>query len=77
VTDGGRRLRGVSGRRAIAAFQKAGYEIARISGSHYILKHPARPTISIPRHGTVKAGLLLSKVKAAGLTVEEFMELLS
>jgi predicted RNA binding protein YcfA (HicA-like mRNA interferase family) len=74
VTTGGRRLRDVSGRRIIRAFEKLGYEVARITGSHYVLKHPERPTISIPRHGTVKVGLLLSKIKAAGLTPEEFEE---
>ena len=68
------RLRGVSGRRAIRALEKLGYEVARITGSHYVLKYPERPTISIPRHGNVKVGLLLSKIKAAGLTPEEFEE---
>ena len=74
MTDGGRRLRGVSGQRAIRALEKLGYEVARITGSHYVLTHPDRPTISIPRHGSVKVGLLLSKIKAAGLTREEFEE---
>jgi predicted RNA binding protein YcfA (HicA-like mRNA interferase family) len=74
VTTGGRRLRDLPGRRAIRAFEKLGYEVARTTGSHYVLKHPERPTISIPRHGTVKVGLLLSKIKAAGLTPEEFEE---
>jgi len=74
VTSGGRRLRAVSGRRAIRAFEKLGYEVARITGSHYVLKHREQPTISIPRHGSVKLGLLLSKIKAAGLTPEEFEE---
>ena len=74
MTTGGRRLRDVSGRRIIRAFEKLGYEVARITGSHYVLKHPERPTISIPRHGTVKVGLLLSKIKAAGFTWDEFEE---
>jgi predicted RNA binding protein YcfA (HicA-like mRNA interferase family) len=74
VSDGGRRLRGLSGERAIRAFQRLGYEVARVTGSHYVLKHPERPTISVPRHGSVKVGLLLSKIKAAGLTREEFEE---
>jgi len=34
------------------------------------------PVISIPRHDTVKAGLLLAKITAAGLTYEEFEEFL-
>jgi len=61
---------------AIRAFERLGYQIARTRGSHYILKHPDRPTISIPRHRSVKTGLLLSKIKAAGITPEEFEALL-
>ncbi len=76
MPDSGRRLRGVSPDRVIRAFEKIGYEVARVRGSHHILKHPERPTISIPRHRAVKVGLLLSKIKAAGITSEEFQELL-
>jgi predicted RNA binding protein YcfA (HicA-like mRNA interferase family) len=47
-----------------------------VRGSHYVLTHPERPAISIPRHREVKVGLLMAKIKAAGLTVEEFEELL-
>lgn len=69
-------LRGVSGRRAIRAFAKIGYWVDRVSGSHYVLKHETRPPIVLPYHGTVKIGLLLSKIKDAGLTVDEFEALL-
>lgn len=72
----GRRLRDIRPERVIRAFERLGYEVARVRGSHHILKHPDRATISIPRHGTVKVGLLLSKIKAAGITPEEFQELL-
>ena len=76
MAGGGRRLRDVSADRAIRAFEKLGYEVARVRGSHYILRHPSRPMLSIPRHRVVKTGLLLSKIKAAGVTAEEFEELL-
>jgi predicted RNA binding protein YcfA (HicA-like mRNA interferase family) len=76
MADGGRRLRDVAPERVIRAFERLGYEVARVRGSHYVLKHPSRPTISIPRHRVVKIGLLLSKIKAAGTTPEEFEELL-
>lgn len=74
MTSGGRKLRDLPGRRVIRALERLGYQVARITGSHYVLKQPGRPTISIPRHGSVKVGLLLSKIKAAGLTPEEFEE---
>ena len=76
MPDGGRRLRDIPPDRVIKAFERLGYDVARVRGSHYVLKHPDRSTISIPRHRTVKIGLLLSKIKAAGITPEEFQELL-
>jgi len=74
--DGGRRLRGLSGERVVRAFERAGYKVRRVKGSHYVLAHPGRPVISIPRHRELKVGLLVSKIKEAGLTVEEFEGLL-
>jgi predicted RNA binding protein YcfA (HicA-like mRNA interferase family) len=60
----------------IRAFERAGYAVVRTRDSHVVLKQPGKPLISIPRHRVVKAGLLLSKIKAAGLTPEEFEALL-
>lgn len=69
----------ISGKQAVKAFKKAGFEIARKSGSHVIMKkdgHPQR--LSIPVHGSkiIGEGLLKSQILAAGLTVEQFRELL-
>lgn len=63
----------------MAAFKKAGWILARISGSHQILKHARNPNrLSIPVHAgkIVGKGLLRAQIKAAGLTVAEFIELL-
>jgi predicted RNA binding protein YcfA (HicA-like mRNA interferase family) len=48
----------------------------RTRGSHAILEHTERKAIVIPRHGTLAVGLLLARVKDAGLTPEEFADLL-
>ena len=49
----------------------------RIRGSHHILKHPKRGMIVLPFHGgTMKVGILLDAVERAGISVEEFEELL-
>ena len=72
----GRRLREVSARRAIRAFEKAGFRVDRVAGGHYILVREGNVPISIPNHPTVKVGLLLAKIKAAGMTYEEFEALL-
>ena len=77
MTDGGRRLRNVGIQQVIAAFQRLGYEVARVRGSHYIMKHPEKGMLVLPFHrGTVKAGIILDALKKAGLSVEEFEELL-
>ena len=72
----GRRLRDLPPDRVIRAFERAGYYVARVSGSHQVLKHAERPTLVIPRHNRVKTGLLFDQIKASGLTIEEFEELL-
>src|SRR2546429_1457140 len=76
VTSGGRRLRGLPARRVIRAFEKAGYSIARIRGSHYVLECPGRKAVVIPNHNPVRPGLLFARLKDAGLTPEQFEELL-
>lgn len=69
----------ITGKEAIRAFGRAGFTLDRIKGSHHILKRTGHPVrLSIPVHGgrTVGPGLLSSQIAAAGLTVEEFLELL-
>ena len=73
------RLPRVPGDDVVRAFCKAGFCRDRINGSHHILRHPdKRERLSIPVHAgqTVGLGLLRSQIKAAGLTVEEFIALL-
>ncbi len=73
------KLPSVRGEDAVRAFGKVGFNLARIHGSHHILKKPGCISeLSIPVHRgkTVKHGLLRSQIRAAGLTVEEFIALL-
>lgn len=62
----------------IAALQTIGFEVDHVTGSHYILRYPDGRRAVVPYHGNrdVKQGVLRSIVKQAGLTVEEFVELL-
>ena len=58
---------------------KAGFILRRIKGSHHQYKHPARPEllVTIPFHaGTVPPGLLRKIINDAGLTSDEFRDLL-
>lgn len=69
----------ISGMDAVRAFERAGFVVVRISGSHHIMKKESHPhRLSIPVHAgkTVGKGLLQSQIAAAGLTTEEFLELL-
>ena len=69
----------ITGQEAISAFEKAGFEVDRIRGSHHILKKSGhRYALSIPVHSgkTVGTGLLSAQIKNAGLTIEEFLEFL-
>ena len=67
----------ISGRKAVRAFQRAGWEVARQRGSHVVLtKLGSIYTLSIPLHRVLGPGLLRDLIRKAGLTVEEFKELL-
>ncbi|MBI4758036.1 MAG: type II toxin-antitoxin system HicA family toxin [Chloroflexi bacterium] len=71
------KLSHISGREAVCAFQKAGWEVARQRGSHMVLTKPGSIyTLSVPLHDELGPGLLRSLLHKAGLTVEEFRELL-
>jgi len=67
----------ISGQEAVRAFQRAGWELARQRGSHAVLvKAHSIYTLSIPLHPALGPGLLRGLIRKAGLTVEEFIELL-
>lgn len=72
------RLPVISGRTAVKAFQKIGYELSHQTGSHMILRttEPPHRHLSIPDHKELGKGLLRALIRDAGLTVEEFIELL-
>ena len=70
----GRIGRNVTADAAIGAFQKMGFEIDRVRGSHYILLHPDGRRVTIPRHRVVKPGLLLDQLKKLGISWAEFQD---
>ncbi len=68
----------ISGIEAVKALSKIGYEIDHQTGSHIILrqnKYPHR-RLTVPNHKEIAKGTLRGLIKQAGLTVEEFIELL-
>lgn len=72
-------LPAVRPKQVIRALERAGFFVRRTSGSHYILKHAAKPTLHVvvPFHNhDLKRGTLQSIIKQSGFTTEEFLELL-
>lgn len=64
----------LSGRDVVRAFESLGWQVARQSGSHIIMvKENEMSTLSIPDHREVAKGTLRSLIRAAGLTVSEFI----
>ena len=67
----------ISGREAVRAFEKAGWMIARQRASHIVLVKSGIPVnLSIPDHKQLDRGLLRSQIRKAGLSVDEFVNLL-
>jgi len=72
------KLPSVRGRQAIGVLESIGFERIRQSGSHVTYRHPdGRWTIvSLHPTRTIPEGTLRKIIRDAGLTVEEFIELL-
>ena len=64
---------------AVAAFEKLGFFVERIKGAHHNMKREGHPyVLTVPVHGNkpVAAGTLRALIRAAGITVQEFIGLL-
>lgn len=71
------RLANISGKEAARAFQKGGWIPTGQVGSHLVLVKPgARVNLSIPQHKELSVGTLRALIRHAGMTVEEFLDLL-
>jgi len=62
------------GRELVAVLERLGWSIARQQGSHIIMTKPGNiATLAIPAHKEVAKGTLRTLIRAAGLTVQEFL----
>jgi predicted RNA binding protein YcfA (HicA-like mRNA interferase family) len=77
---GGGRLPAVNGKRVIQALTKEGFTLNRVVGSHHVMTYPGdqKRTVTVPVHAgrDLKPGTLRSIIRQAGLSVDEFVELL-
>ncbi|MBI2335620.1 MAG: type II toxin-antitoxin system HicA family toxin [Deltaproteobacteria bacterium] len=72
------KLPAISGEKALKAFKKMGFALDHQTGSHVILRHEKPPyrRLTIPNHKELAKGTLRSLIREAGLTVDEFVNLL-
>ena len=71
------KLGNISGKEAAKAFRKAGWETIGQVGSHLVMtKQGERANLSIPQHKELSVGTLRSLIRAAGLSVDQFLDLL-
>ena len=68
------KIPGVNHLQAVRALEKAGFKIVR-QGKHIVMSNETR-FITIPRHNPVNAFTMGGIAKDAGLSIEEFRELL-
>lgn len=70
-------LSNISGKGAVKAFKKAGWQSIGQVGSHLAMVKPdVRVNLSIPQHKELSVGTLRVLIRNSGLTVDEFLELL-
>jgi len=71
------RLGNISGKKAVKAFQEAGWQTVGQVGSHLMMSKPGlRVNLSVPQHKELSIGTLRALIRNADLTVEEFVALL-
>lgn len=68
----------ISGKELIKALQKSGFAIARVKGSHHMLKHPDGRQTVVPVHSneTIGVGLLAKILRDCDLTRDQLRGLL-
>jgi predicted RNA binding protein YcfA (HicA-like mRNA interferase family) len=65
----------ISGAKAVKIFLQFGYSVSRQKGSHIILSHNSKPTLSIPNHKELSPHLLKSQIRKSGIDFTDFLKL--
>ncbi len=64
----------LSGRKVVQVFTHFGWQVVRQRGSHIIMvKNGHHATLAVPNHPEVAKGTLRSLIRAADLTLSEFI----
>ena len=72
------RLPRITGREVLATLRKAGFEVARIRGSHHFLRHADGRATVVPVHAgeTIGPGLLVAILRDCEIDRDDFIRLL-
>lgn len=65
-------LRGFSGRDVIKIFQRLGFVLTRIKGSHAVMRNVSKVCV-VPLHNELATGTLRSVLRQADISPEEFL----
>lgn len=67
----------ISGKECVKALEKIGFYLRRQQGSHLILRRNEPLTqVVVPNHSELDKGTLRSIIRGAGLSVDDFIQLL-
>jgi len=66
-------LPSVSGARIVRALERNGFKVARVSGSHHIMRHPDGRGTTVPVHSNrdVAKGTLRGILSDVGMTIDQ------
>ena len=67
--------RDVPAKKVIAALEKIGFRVDRVSGSHYVMAKGNVRTV-VPYHKSIRIGTLKAILNQIEINVEDFIELL-
>jgi len=68
----------VPGIKVVRALERAGFAVTRVSGSHYVMRHPDGRTVPVPVHPRrdMPKGTLRNVLAIIGMDVGELRRLL-
>lgn len=71
-------LPAVPGAKLVKALERAGFTVTRVSGSHYVMRHPDGRTVVVPVHAgkDMAKGTLRNILSIIGMTADELRKLL-
>jgi predicted RNA binding protein YcfA (HicA-like mRNA interferase family) len=73
-----RSIPSISGAKVVRALESAGFSVARVNGSHHVMRHPDGRSVAVPVHAgrDIAKGTLRGILTSVGLTPDEFAKLL-